>query len=109
MSRPGNPIVHTSSRAGRRIESLWGLPSAWLSHTSKGPSRTRANRPSAEGYLRRLSQGLTNTGIADELSLSVSAVEKHLSAIFTKLGVTKNPIHNQRVRAVLIYLERNAT
>ncbi|WP_431955596.1 response regulator transcription factor [Nocardia lijiangensis] len=58
--------------------------------------------------LHRLSQGLTNTGIADELSLSVSAVEKHLNAIFTKLGITKNPIHNQRVRAVLIYLEQNA-
>ncbi|MBF6298804.1 response regulator transcription factor [Nocardia amamiensis] len=57
--------------------------------------------------LRLLSQGLTNAGIADTLSLSISAVEKHVNAIFTKLGLTKDPANSQRVRAVLIYLDQN--
>ncbi|RJO78003.1 DNA-binding response regulator [Nocardia panacis] len=57
--------------------------------------------------LRLLAQGLTNTGIADRLSLSTSAVEKHVNAIFAKLHLTKDPAHSQRVRAILIYLEQS--
>ncbi|MEV0033966.1 response regulator transcription factor [Nocardia sp. NPDC050793] len=56
-----------------------------------------------------LSQGFTNSGIAEKLSLSVSAVEKHVNAIFTKLELVKDSTHSQRVRAVLIYLEQNAS
>ncbi|WP_167473550.1 response regulator transcription factor [Nocardia arthritidis] len=57
--------------------------------------------------LQLLAQGLTNTGIADRLSLSTSAVEKHINAIFAKLHLTKDPAHSQRVRAILIYLEQS--
>ncbi|WP_458690886.1 response regulator [Nocardia tengchongensis] len=55
--------------------------------------------------LQLLAQGLTNTGIAAQLSLSTSAVEKHVNSLFAKLRLDKSPTHSQRVRAILIYLE----
>ncbi|MEU0503299.1 response regulator transcription factor [Nocardia sp. NPDC005998] len=57
--------------------------------------------------LQLLAQGLTNAGIADRLSLSTSAVEKYINAIFAKLHLAKDPAHSQRVRAILIYLEQS--
>ncbi len=54
--------------------------------------------------LREMARGLSNTGIADALVLSESAVEKHISAIFAKLGHHEQPGTNRRVSAVLAYL-----
>ena len=56
--------------------------------------------------LAQMAQGRTNGAIAGELHLSESAVEKHINAIFTKLGVREEPQQHSRVRAVLTYLER---
>lgn len=55
--------------------------------------------------LETLAQGLTNTGIADRLHMSVSAVEKHVNSIFTKLDLPRDADRSRRVRAVLLYLE----
>ncbi|GAB2664531.1 response regulator transcription factor [Nocardia goodfellowii] len=73
------------------------------------PQPLAALSPRELDVLHLLSQGYTNTGTADHLSLSVSAVEKHVNAIFTKLELAKDPNHSQRVRAVLIYLEQNTS
>jgi len=56
--------------------------------------------------LAQMAQGRTNGAIAAELHLSESGVEKHINAIFTKLGVREEPQQHSRVRAVLTYLER---
>jgi len=56
--------------------------------------------------LAQMAQGRTNGAIAGELHLSESAVEKHINAIFTKLGVREEPQQHSRVQAVLTYLER---
>jgi DNA-binding NarL/FixJ family response regulator len=56
--------------------------------------------------LAQMAQGRTNGAIATELHLSESAVEKHINAIFTKLGVRQEPQQHSRVQAVLTYLER---
>jgi len=56
--------------------------------------------------LTQMAQGRTNGAIAAELHLSESAVEKHINAIFTKLGVREEPQQHSRVQAVLTYLER---
>jgi DNA-binding NarL/FixJ family response regulator len=58
--------------------------------------------------LHEMARGLTNTGIAGTLSLSESAVEKHIGSIFAKLG-HEQPHTHRRVAAVLTYLRATAT
>ena len=53
--------------------------------------------------LREMAQGRTNAGIESALHLSASTVEKHVSSIFGKLGLTEEPVH-RRVAAVLAFL-----
>ena len=54
-----------------------------------------------------MAQGRGNAGIAATLALSESSVEKHVNAIFTKLGLTaETPVH-RRVAAVLTYLRES--
>lgn len=54
--------------------------------------------------LRKMAQGQGNAGIAAQLSLSESSVEKHVNAIFTKLGLTAEQLVHRRVTAVLTFL-----
>ncbi|GIH79780.1 response regulator transcription factor [Planobispora longispora] len=54
--------------------------------------------------LREMAQGRGNAGIAAELSLSESSVEKHVNAIFAKLGLTAEPLVHRRVTAVPTFL-----
>jgi DNA-binding NarL/FixJ family response regulator len=58
--------------------------------------------------LRRMATGATNAAIASDLALSQSAVEKHVSAIFSKLGLTEERAIDRRVSAVLTYLRDSA-
>jgi DNA-binding NarL/FixJ family response regulator len=55
--------------------------------------------------LAGLATGRSNVAIADMLFIGHRAVEKHISSIFTKLGLFDDPDANRRVRAVLTYLE----
>jgi DNA-binding NarL/FixJ family response regulator len=54
--------------------------------------------------LRAMAEGRSNPGIAAELVLSESAVEKHISSIFLKLGLGAETHVNRRVAAVLAFL-----
>jgi DNA-binding NarL/FixJ family response regulator len=54
--------------------------------------------------LREMAQGRGNAGIAQELSLSESSVEKHVNAIFTKLDLASEQLVHRRVAAVLTFL-----
>ena len=54
--------------------------------------------------LREMAQGKTNTAIAEALFLSESGVEKHVNAIFAKLGLSAEPQVHRRVAAVLTFL-----
>ena len=54
--------------------------------------------------LRAMAQGLSNPAIAAGLFLSESSVEKHIGAIFGKLGLTEEPGLHRRVAAVVAYL-----
>ena len=51
-----------------------------------------------------VAQGHSNQAIADELFLTKRAVEKHINAIFLKLGLTHIDDVSRRVKATLIYL-----
>ena len=58
--------------------------------------------------LREMAQGKSNQAIAGTLWISESAVEKHVSAIFAKLGLEADDASvNRRVAAVLAFLEAN--
>lgn len=54
--------------------------------------------------LRAMAEGETNTAIAGTLALSRSSVEKHVNAIFTKLGLHDDTHLQRRVTAVLTFL-----
>ncbi|WUK17057.1 response regulator transcription factor [Kitasatospora sp. NBC_00374] len=51
-----------------------------------------------------MAEGRTNTAIARQLVVSDGAVEKHVSNIFSKLGLAQSPADHRRVLAVLTYL-----
>ncbi len=71
-----------------------------------GKGHTAGERLS-ERELRVLSlmaEGLSNAAIADQLFLSSRAVERDISAIFTKLELPAAEEHNRRVLAVLAFL-----
>jgi DNA-binding NarL/FixJ family response regulator len=56
-----------------------------------------------------IAQGHTNAAIAAELVLTQHAVEKHINAIFTKLGLSGDRRNHPRVRAALLYLADGRT
>ncbi|HEX4718514.1 MAG TPA: response regulator transcription factor [Thermoleophilaceae bacterium] len=51
-----------------------------------------------------VARGHSNQAIADELVLTKRAVEKHINAIFLKLGLSEATDVSRRVKAALIYL-----
>jgi DNA-binding NarL/FixJ family response regulator len=54
--------------------------------------------------LSGVAAGKSNTAIANSLSLTKRAVEKHINAIFMKLGLHESDDVSRRVKAALIYL-----
>lgn len=54
--------------------------------------------------LAYVARGHSNQAIADELVLTKRAVEKHINAIFLKLGLSQTADVSRRVKAALIYL-----
>jgi DNA-binding NarL/FixJ family response regulator len=60
--------------------------------------------PREREVLAGIAQGRTNAAIAAELFLTQHAVEKHINAIFTKLGLSGDRTNHSRVRATLMYL-----
>jgi DNA-binding NarL/FixJ family response regulator len=54
--------------------------------------------------LGEMAEGRSNQAIAARLFLSDRAVERHVTAIFSKLGLTATPETHRRVLAVLTYL-----
>jgi DNA-binding NarL/FixJ family response regulator len=60
--------------------------------------------PREHDVLHHMAQGRTNAGIALELNVSESSVEKYATSMFAKLGLTDEPLVHRRVAAVLTYL-----
>ena len=60
--------------------------------------------PREREVLELMARGSSNQGIADELVITVRAVEKYVSSIFTKLGLPSTGSESRRVLAVLTFL-----
>jgi DNA-binding NarL/FixJ family response regulator len=62
--------------------------------------------PREKQVLGLMAEGRSNAGIAAELIVTVAAVERHVTSIFSKLGLQQAPEDHRRVLAVLEYLKR---
>jgi DNA-binding NarL/FixJ family response regulator len=73
-------------------------------------SRQRPDDPLAQltprerEVLELMAAGSSNQGIADKLVITVRAVEKYVSSIFSKLGLPSTGSESRRVLAVLMFL-----
>jgi DNA-binding NarL/FixJ family response regulator len=54
--------------------------------------------------LAEIAQGKSNAAIAESLVLTKRAVEKHINAIFMKLGFAQADDVSKRVKATLMFL-----
>jgi DNA-binding NarL/FixJ family response regulator len=62
--------------------------------------------PREREVLALMAEGLSNRGIANELVVTVAAVERHVTNVFSKLALRQAPEDHRRVQAVLLYLKR---
>jgi DNA-binding NarL/FixJ family response regulator len=62
--------------------------------------------PREREVLALMAEGRSNQGIADAMIVTVAAVERHVTSIFSKLGLHQAPEDHRRVLAVLQYLRR---
>ena len=60
--------------------------------------------PREREVLELMAEGRSNQGIADELVITLRAVEKHVSSVFGKLGLPSSAGESRRVHAVLLFL-----
>ena len=64
--------------------------------------------PREREVLGLMAEGRSNAGIAEELVLTVGAVEKHVANILMKLRLSPSDTDHRRVLAVLAYLREEA-
>jgi DNA-binding NarL/FixJ family response regulator len=60
--------------------------------------------PREREVLELMAEGRSNQGIAERLDISERAVQKHVTAIFAKLGIAAGTDDHRRVLAVLAFL-----
>ncbi|MGA8016864.1 MAG: response regulator transcription factor [Candidatus Dormiibacterota bacterium] len=65
--------------------------------------------PREREVLQLIAEGRNNAAIASSLSLTERAVEKHINAIFSKLGLSEEPAVHRRVKAALAYLAESGS
>jgi DNA-binding NarL/FixJ family response regulator len=63
--------------------------------------------PRERDVMSLIAEGRSNQGIAEELVVTVPAIERHVTRIFSKLGLRAAPEDHRRVLAVLEYLKRS--
>jgi DNA-binding NarL/FixJ family response regulator len=68
----------------------------------RGPLDTLTERE--REVLALMATGANNQAIAEQLFVTVRAVERHINSIFAKLGLTQENDYHRRVRAVLLHL-----
>ena len=77
---------------------------AGLLNASRHASALAALTAREHDILALMAEGRSNSAIAGRLAVSERAVEKHISNIFSKLGLPPSDSDHRRVLAVLAYL-----
>ena len=70
----------------------------------KGRDELDRLTPREREVLALMAEGRTNQAIADRLVVSLRAIEKYVTSIFDKLGLTATGDDHRRVLAVLLFL-----
>jgi DNA-binding NarL/FixJ family response regulator len=78
-----------------------------LVNTRDVRSPLAALSPREREVLDQVAQGKSNAGVAAALFLTERSVEKHINAVFSKLGLEMTPDTNRRVAAVLLHLSES--
>ena len=95
--------VEEVSRGGSVIDSK--IVESLVRARSSANSSPLAELTSREQeVLAEIAQGKSNSAIAESLVLTKRAVEKHINAIFMKLGLAQADDVSKRVKATLIFL-----
>jgi DNA-binding NarL/FixJ family response regulator len=78
---------------------------AQLMVTRRANDRLKVLTPREREVLAAMAEGRTNAGIAELLTITEGATEKHITNIFGKLELPDSDHDHRRVLAVLAYLE----
>jgi DNA-binding NarL/FixJ family response regulator len=106
------PCPNTFAEAVRRVARGGSAIDAEVVRGLVGRRRTRDPLDDLmvreRDVLHLIGQGRSNQGIAEALMVTVSAVERHVTSIFAKLGLPQEAHDHRRVLAVLQYLGSSA-
>ncbi len=97
-------FVDALSRVARGGTALDPQVVSQLLARSRRADPIAALSPREREVIRAMAEGRSNAGIAAALFIGEGAVEKHISSIFLKLGLTPGEGEHRRVLAVLRYL-----
>jgi DNA-binding NarL/FixJ family response regulator len=96
--------LRTVSRGGSALDPL--VVEALMARRSAQQHSPLASLTERElAVLAEMATGRNNVAVARALRISERAVEKHINALFGKLGVSEEPDANRRVLAVLVFLQ----
>jgi hypothetical protein len=107
--RVGQPVVLQAAirdvAAGGSVVDPLVVEALIAGRGSGGTDALAGLTPRELDVLRLVAQGLANQAIADRMRVGRPGVEKHLTAIFQKLGIREDSQQvNRRVSAALLYL-----
>lgn len=94
--------VEAVAGGGSRIDP--DVVAALVRRTSDASSPLGSLTDREREVLAQMAEGRTNAGIAEQLHLSESSIEKYASSLFAKLDLNDEPFVHRRVAAVLAYL-----
>jgi DNA-binding NarL/FixJ family response regulator len=103
VTTPGE-FVDTLDRVAEGGSALDAQIVSGLLADGRGGGRLAALTPREREVLALVAEGLSNQAIATRLDIALRSAEKHVTTIFTKLGLPATGEEHRRVLAVLEYL-----